>query len=66
MLHDRLPTVTAQLGGEPKGCLRELQVASTLLEREGVVSRPSWEELSDGARRPPPLTADHAPATRLT
>ena len=39
-------------------CLRELQVASMLLEREGFVSRPSWEELKTGARPPPPLNAD--------
>ena len=47
MLHDRLPIATeemlAQLRGEPEGCLRELQVASMLLDREGFVSKPSWE-----------------------
>ena len=60
MLHDRLRTATeemlAQLRGEPEGCLRELQVASMLLEREGFVSKPSWEELKARARPPPPLT----------
>ena len=59
MLRDRLPAATeeilAHLSGEPEGCLRELQTASGILDREGFVGRPSWQELRAGARPPPPL-----------
>ena len=74
MLRDRLPAATeeilAHLSGEPEGCLRELQTASGILDREGFVGRPSWQELRAGARPPPPLTADpgeweHGFTTRL-
>ena len=62
VLRDRLPAATeeilAHLIGEPEGCLRELQTASGILDREGFVGRPSWQELRAGARPPPPLTAD--------
>ena len=68
MLRDRLPAATEEIlahsSGEPEGCLHELQTASGILDREGFVGRPSWQELRAGARPPPPpLTVD--PTTRL-
>ena len=44
--------VHATAGGQPQGCLGELQEASTRLDKEGFWWRPSWPELLHGKRPP--------------
>ena len=62
MLQERVPEATAlitrELAGIPRGCLGELHTACGILDREGFVGRPTWEELLAGARPLPPLVAD--------
>ena len=54
MLQERVPEATAiitrELAGIPRGCLEELHTACGILDREGFVGRPTWEELLAGAR----------------
>ena len=62
MLQERVPEATAiitrELAGIPRGCLGELHTACGILDREGFVGRPTWEELLAGARPLPPEAAD--------
>ena len=48
-LQERVPEATAiitrELAGIPRGCLGELHTACGILDREGFVGRPTWEEL---------------------
>ena len=63
MIRERTPHVAdmvvhAMVGGQPQGCLGELQEASTRLDREGFWWRPSWPELLHGKRPPQSKTGE--------
>ena len=62
MLQERVPEATAiltrELAGIHRGCLGELHTACGILDREGFVGRPTWDELLAGARPLPPEAAD--------
>ena len=57
ILQERVPEATATITREMailRGCLGELHTACGILDCEGFVGRPTWEELLAGARPPKP------------
>ena len=63
MLHQRLPHLTGQVVhhlSHPNavGCLGELQESASHVDRDGFISRPSWDMLRRGVRPRPPLIVE--------
>ena len=63
MLHQRLPHFTGQVVhhlSHPNavGCLGELQESASRLDRDGFISRPSWDMFRRGVRPRPPLIVE--------
>ena len=63
MVDQRLPRVSRAIigrftGGDAQGCLGALVRATEILDRDGFMTRPSWEELQGGMRPPSPENAE--------
>ena len=66
-LPDRLPAGTeAILEGEPEGRLGELGTAARLLDRDGFIGRPTWDELRAGATSNMVGSTTHLPLPNTT
>ena len=64
MLHHRLPVLTEQIMEQlaaeraGDGCMAQLCEATRVLDHAGFVGRPTWTELSDEKRPPPPVSSE--------
>ena len=63
MIDQRLPRVPRAIvgrfsGGDAQGCLGALVRATEILDRDGFMMRPSWEQLQGGKRPPSPEKAE--------